>query len=66
MPDKVFQTVIVGHQFDAVFSLREQFAALHADGKLQIAADTAAKILAYCQSNPFAREPIADIRNLVF
>lgn len=38
MSDKVFQTVIVGHQFDAVFSLREQF----------------------------AREPIADIRNLVF
>ncbi|RKW14589.1 MAG: short-chain dehydrogenase, partial [Cardiobacterium sp.] len=31
---------------------------------LQSASDTAAQILAYCQSDQFAREPIADIRTL--
>ena len=53
-----------GMRNDAAFPLREQFAALHADGKLQSASDTAAQILGYCQSDQFAREPIADIRTL--
>ena len=63
-PGVVDTAMQAGMRNDAAFPLREQFAALHADGKLQSASDTAAKILAYCQSDAFAREPIADIRTL--
>lgn len=63
-PGVVDTAMQAGMRNDAAFPLREQFAALHADGKLQSASDTAAQILAYCQSDQFAREPIADIRTL--
>ena len=63
-PGVVDTAMQAGMRVDAAFPLREQFAALHADGKLQSASDTAAQILAYCQSDQFAREPIADIRTL--
>ena len=63
-PGVVDTAMQAGMRADLAFPLREQFAALHADGKLQSAADTAAQILAYCQSDQFAREPIADIRTL--
>ena len=63
-PGVVDTAMQAGMRADPAFPLRDQFAALHADGKLQSAADTAAKILAYCQSDQFAREPIADIRTL--
>ena len=63
-PGVVDTAMQAGMRVDAAFPLRDQFAALHADGKLQSASDTAAKILAYCQSDQFAREPIADIRTL--
>ena len=63
-PGVVDTAMQAGMRADPAFPLREQFAALHADGKLQSASDTAAQILAYCQSDQFAREPIADIRTL--
>ena len=63
-PGVVDTAMQAGMRVDPAFPLREQFAALHADGKLQSAAATAAQILAYCQSDQFAREPIADIRTL--
>ena len=63
-PGVVDTAMQAGMRNDAAFPLREQFAALHADGKLQSASDTAAKILAYCLSDQFAHEPIADIRTL--
>ena len=63
-PGVVDTAMQAGMRNDAAFPLRDQFAALHADGKLQSASDTAAQILAYCQSDQFAREPIADIRTL--
>ena len=63
-PGVVDTAMQAGMRADPAFPLRDQFAALHADGKLQSAAATAAQILAYCQSDQFAREPIADIRTL--
>lgn len=63
-PGVVDTAMQAGMRADPAFPLRAQFAALHADGKLQSAADTAAKILAYCLSDQFASEPIADIRTL--
>lgn len=63
-PGVVDTAMQAGMRADPAFPLRDQFAALHADGKLQSASDTAAQILAYCQSDAFAREPIADIRTL--
>ena len=63
-PGVVDTAMQAGMRADPAFPLRDQFAALHADGKLQSASDTAAQILAYCQSDQFAREPIADIRTL--
>ena len=63
-PGVVDTVMQAGMRADPAFPLRDQFAALHADGKLQSASDTAAQILAYCQSDQFAREPIADIRTL--
>ena len=63
-PGVVDTAMQAGMRADPAFPLRDQFAALHADGKLQSASDTAAKILAYCQSDQFAHEPIADIRML--
>ena len=61
-PGVVDTAMQAGMRNDAAFPLRDQFAALHADGKLQSASDTAAQILAYCQSDAFAREPVTDIR----
>ena len=61
-PGVVDTAMQAGIRNDLAFPLRAQFAALHADGKLQSAAATAAKILAYCQSDAFAREPVTDIR----
>lgn len=49
---------------DPHFPLRERFAKIHADGGLQNANDTALKILAYCLSEQFGSEPIADIRTI--
>ena len=63
-PGVVDTAMQAGMRADPAFPLRDQFAALHADGKLQSASDTAAKILAYCLSDQFAHEPIADIRTL--
>ena len=63
-PGVVDTAMQAGMRTDPAFPLRDQFAALHADGKLQSAADTAAKILAYCLSDQFAREPVTDIRTL--
>ena len=63
-PGVVDTAMQAGMRADPAFPLRDQFAALHADGKLQSAAATAAQILDYCQSDQFAREPIADIRTL--
>ena len=61
-PGVVDTAMQAGMRADPAFPLRAQFAALHADGKLQSASDTAAQILAYCQSDAFAREPVTDIR----
>lgn len=61
-PGVVDTAMQAGMRADPAFPLRAQFAALHADGKLQSAAATAAKILAYCLSDQFAREPVTDIR----
>ena len=63
-PGVVDTAMQAGMRADPAFPLRAQFAALHADGKLQSAAATAAKILAYCLSDQFAREPVTDIRTL--
>ena len=63
-PGVVDTAMQAGMRTDPAFPLRAQFAALHADGKLQSAAATAAKILAYCLSDQFAREPVTDIRTL--
>ena len=63
-PGVVDTAMQAGMRNDPAFPLRAQFAALHADGKLQSAAATAAKILAYCLSDQFAREPVTDIRTL--
>ena len=63
-PGVVDTAMQAGMRADPAFPLRAQFAALHADGKLQSAATTAAKILAYCQSDQFARDPVTDIRTL--
>ena len=63
-PGVVDTAMQAGMRADPAFPLRAQFAALHADGKLQSASDTAAQILAYCQSEAFAREPVTDIRTL--
>ena len=49
---------------DPNFPLRGHFAKIHADGGLQNANDTALKILAYCLSEQFGTEPVADIRNI--
>lgn len=61
-PGVVDTAMQAGMRADPAFPLRAQFAALHADGKLQSATATAAKILAYCLSDQFAREPVTDIR----
>ncbi len=46
------------------FPIRERFLQLHSEGNLQDAATTAQQIIAYCQSQHFAGEPVVDIRNL--
>ena len=63
-PGVVDTAMQAGMRTDPAFPLRAQFAALHADGKLQSATATAAKILAYCLSDQFARDPVTDIRTL--
>lgn len=47
----------------AAFPERERFAQFHAQGQLQSAADTAARIARYLERPDFGAEPVADIRD---
>ncbi|MDO4643479.1 MAG: SDR family NAD(P)-dependent oxidoreductase [Cardiobacteriaceae bacterium] len=63
-PGIVDTTMQENMRHDQTFPLREHFANLHLEGKLQSAEDTALKILAYCLSDQFGSDPIVDIRKI--